>query len=846
MSFSRAPVKRFNENIGCAPAPGTYELKPGEVKGPASFHRSERFKQPKASAPGFPTPSPSKDVPMSPVRRTLSVDGLVEGSVSKKDKSGLSMQMKQQKLLEKEIRSLVHQRGEQDKRLVALEEELRKVEYKLLSAVREKTGLAANVTTLERQLAELKKTNEFLKNKVSADATKKKIQSLSMELMDARNKLDAKEKMLSFLQISMEGQVKLLEVDMEAARATLTALRERNMDLEDLHRDTKVQNEELEKEMDTLQAVIQELREEIRVLQGYLDTANDHNQDLRIKLRDHLEQKLEQCTTDLCTSQASLRLKEEESEKRQQDLMSSQDALRETEKLLQRIEAELTSSMKAMGEMEMQMQRTNQELSASQSAVCQQESELARLRELLKRTEEELDKKVAHLGERCKVLEEERDRSQENGKKRIEELTAELSLLQETRKSEEVMQEQLQQAHTSLERAATLASVLDQVKEETEKERRQLEDELEEALGELSVLELQEERREDEEKSRQEILRSLQQEKTNMERELTETRALLNGMLLEVQTCLAQRDEEMKRAEEEEAQRLLKQAGEEKEEILRLLDQEKGEREAQRRESLQVMSEEVGRLESQLKKAAEEKLALQCLVGEMEEEKLCLQNKLKAKDDSLLVQLDSNSACLENQMRELEEERNSLKTQAATAVDAVDVATEHWRRQYEELYAKVKPFQEQLNGFAAERDALLNENGANQEELTRLADAYARLLGHQNQKQKIRHVVKLKDENVALKQELSKLRAQVSRQKKDVEQLKAGQRKFDPSKAFNHQDSKENQNPAASTLRQGKLHTHTRSYFSKYLIGDVSEIQTELIFNSQALSVIHFCLDVSL
>lgn len=60
----------------------------------------------------------------------------------------------------------MQQRGEQDRRLVTLEEELRKVEAKLLSAVREKTGLAANVTTLERQLAELKKTNEFLKNKV--------------------------------------------------------------------------------------------------------------------------------------------------------------------------------------------------------------------------------------------------------------------------------------------------------------------------------------------------------------------------------------------------------------------------------------------------------------------------------------------------------------------------------------------------------------------------------------------------------------------------------------------------------------------------------------------------------
>lgn len=60
--------------------------------------------------------------------------------------------------------------------------------------------------------------------------------------------------------------------------------------------------------------------------------------------------------------------------------------------------------------------------------------------------------------------------------------------------------------------------------------------------------------------------------------------------------------------------------------------------------------------------------------------------------------------------------------------------------------------QDQLNAFAAERDALLNENGANQEELNKLSDAYAHLLGHQNQKQKIKHVMKLKDENIALKQ----------------------------------------------------------------------------------------------
>lgn len=65
-----------------------------------------------------------------------------------------------------QIRSLVQQRGEQDRRLQALEEELKKLEAKLLAAVREKTGLVASVASFERQLAELKKTNEFLKNKV--------------------------------------------------------------------------------------------------------------------------------------------------------------------------------------------------------------------------------------------------------------------------------------------------------------------------------------------------------------------------------------------------------------------------------------------------------------------------------------------------------------------------------------------------------------------------------------------------------------------------------------------------------------------------------------------------------
>lgn len=61
-------------------------------------------------------------------------------------------------------------------------------------------------------------------------------------------------------------------------------------------------------------------------------------------------------------------------------------------------------------------------------------------------------------------------------------------------------------------------------------------------------------------------------------------------------------------------------------------------------------------------------------------------------------------------------------------------------------------FQQQLDAFEAEKNALLNEQGAAQEELNKLSEAYAKLLGHQNQKQKIKHVMKLKEDNTHLQQ----------------------------------------------------------------------------------------------
>uniref|UniRef100_A0A3Q0S9L5 Hyaluronan-mediated motility receptor (RHAMM) n=1 Tax=Amphilophus citrinellus TaxID=61819 RepID=A0A3Q0S9L5_AMPCI len=794
MSFSRAPLKRFNEQIGCAPPPGTYEIKPGDLKGAASFDKSDRFRPAKAGAmppPPPPSPSPSRNALVSPVRRTLSLDLLPEGSSGKKERNGMTVERKQQKLLEKEIRALVQQRGEQDRQLLTLEDELKKVEAKLLASVREKTGLAASVTTLERQRAELKKVNEFLKNKVSADTTKKRINSLTMELMEARNTLDVKNQELSVLQINSEGQIKVLETDLHAARATLAALKDRNKDLEELHQVTKSQNKDLENEIAQLHAVIRELKEEIRVVQGYLDAANEENQ-RRI--------------SELETTQDALRQKEEEAHKLQQELQSTKDALWETEKKLENQEQELKSSMSAMEE---QIKLANQEVQDSQATVRQQEGELFRLREVLRRTENELDERVAHLEQRCLFSEEERSKTQEEGLRRVEELKKELSLLKETKREENKRRVQLQEENARLTEELAKEKVrqtfshlpLEQEREDSENQFRQLKEEMEEVLGELALMEEKEQKNQEMAEKSQESLQRLQEENEELERQLRDTKALLEskssdvaalkeehlaavrelqeahanslskmgetvtelqGMLLEVQTRLAQKDDEMKAVEASHAVQISQ------------LQQEVQLQKKQKEEALGQVGEQRGQSVAQLQKERE-------------------------KAQKLLVEVSGEK---EEIMAQLQQEREE-KVKIQTALQEEKEACEVERNGHQQLRSE-----EQLNAFAAERNALLNENGANQEELNKLADAYARLLGHQNQKQKIKHVVKLKDENISLKQEVSKLRSQVSRLKSDLEQVKSKlpggpRRRFDPSKAFQH-DKENRQTETAEPLKDGK------------------------------------------
>ncbi|KAF3827682.1 hypothetical protein GH733_000917 [Mirounga leonina] len=127
MSFPKAPLKQFNDPSGCAPSPGAYDVKTPEVlKGPVSFQKSQRYKKQKESQQNL---NVDKDTTLPASARKVKTLGLKKES-QKNDKD--------LKILEKEIRVLLQERGAQDKQIQDLEAELEKMEAKLNATVREK------------------------------------------------------------------------------------------------------------------------------------------------------------------------------------------------------------------------------------------------------------------------------------------------------------------------------------------------------------------------------------------------------------------------------------------------------------------------------------------------------------------------------------------------------------------------------------------------------------------------------------------------------------------------------------------------------------------------------------
>lgn len=121
-----------------------------------------------------------------------------------------------------------------------------------------------------------------------------------------------------------------------------------------------------------------------------------------------LEAQLKQSSTELENTKQVLKQKEEDAQNYQQELQALKGYLVEMEQKLENQELEALSSQRSACDMEEQMAFAAQKVEDFQAMVRQQEGELARLREVLRRTEKELDERVAHLEQRYLFSEEER------------------------------------------------------------------------------------------------------------------------------------------------------------------------------------------------------------------------------------------------------------------------------------------------------------------------------------------------------------------------------------------------------------------------------------------------------
>uniref|UniRef100_A0A8C0ILC0 Hyaluronan mediated motility receptor n=1 Tax=Chelonoidis abingdonii TaxID=106734 RepID=A0A8C0ILC0_CHEAB len=633
MAFPKAPLKRFNEATAYAPSPGSYEVKSSEaLKGPMSFDKSQRFRKQKGEMENQQNlNSEMNDCLPKTARRLKSLGSTVRLFVS-----GIAIFILL--ILGKPIiRALVRERGEQDRRLRALEEDFMKSEAKLTAAVREKTSLSANVASLEKQLLELTRTNEFLKSKFSEDGTQKKMSSLCMELMKLRNKMETKSKNVLAKQEDMEMKLQAVQRNLVHSKGKVAQLEEK----------------------------------------------------LTATERDMVEEKSD------------------------------------TEKLLEYI-TELSGAAE-------QIEKYKLDLLHMEKILAQKDQDIMALKDFFTTKEEEQSKLIKELNERCQLLEQEKEKLLTENREKEQNMNAEIESLKKRLLLEEQEHQKLQQKqeeiYSQLQQEKELSTSIHQklleFQEEMTNERLLLEEELEEAMDELDKLHIKEEKAD-------KLVKHLEQENKTRAEELAQMEAKLKGFVKRVtnyaQTKLALKEAEIRRTKESCIAQITK-----------------------------------------------------------------LQTKLEEQTEDFKKQL------------EVERSRKTIDEKVAAGFEE-EIQT--WRALYEDLHNKTKPFQQQLDAFEAEKNALLNEHGAAQEELNKLSDAYAKLLGHQNQRQKIKHVMKLKDENAQLKQEVSKLRAQVAKEKQAQKELQEqlneiqGIRRFDSSKAFQY-DSKENGAPK-TPLKEGK------------------------------------------
>lgn len=161
----------------------------------------------------------------------------------------------------------------------------------------------------------------------------------------------------------------------------------------------------------------------------------------------------------------------------------------------------------------------------------------------------------------------------------------------------------------------------------------------------------------------------------------------------------------------------------------------------------------------------------------------------------LLCEAESRQAEYEEALQQW---RNKM-AEAEELMKLMDVRMTATEEENLRLKEMTEPFMEQLENYELEKKALLSRSQQDQGELKKLAIQCGTLLGHQNQKQKIHHVVKLKEENVELKAEVTSLRDQLLKARRNGKKLEEKLNEVQGIRRFSIQPASNKENSAFST-----------------------------------------------
>ncbi|XP_014254999.1 hyaluronan mediated motility receptor-like isoform X2 [Cimex lectularius] len=198
---------------------------------------------------------------------------------------------------------------------------------------------------------------------------------------------------------------------------------------------------------------------------------------------------------------------------------------------------------------------------------------------------------------------------------------------------------------------------------------------------------------------------------------------------------------------------------------------------------------------------------LNCKITDLESKFVAMEKRkneykmyaIEMEQDKQKMKLEIDDLHAENEKLQEEKHEDSMSVTSLSA----RIADLECRNQ--DLENIIGPFREQLIQFESERAALLSKSENTEKELKALALEHAKALGHQNHKQKIRHVVHLTETICDLKKEMEKIRAENNKLRATIlENQESTLKKSGMVKGRKERENKENTFEATSPLVKHK------------------------------------------